>query len=93
MINRETETSETAEDRERRADEALASIFALEALHEAIKDRLSHLITLAELCHEQFLRSLLNDSGDQPNLCLQMPSRWALRRRSPGGVTQKCSIS
>jgi len=68
------ETAASAEDWERRADEALASIFAIEALHEAIKDRLSkgtsdgHLITLAELCREQFprLRRALYGEGMEP---------------------------
>lgn len=62
MINRETETSAIAEDWEQRAQDAVEAIYALEALHDAIRDRLSkgtsdgHLITLAELCREQFPR-------------------------------------
>lgn len=64
----------TAEDWERRAQDAVGAIYALEALHEAIKDRLNegtsdgHLITLAELCREQFprLRRALYGEGMEP---------------------------
>ena len=68
------ETAAAAEDWERRAEDALAAIHAIEALHDAIKDRLNkgtsdgHLITLANLCREQFprLRRALYGEGMEP---------------------------
>ena len=64
----------SAEDWERRAQDAVGALYAIEALHEAIKERLNkgtqdgHLITLAELCREQFprLRRALYGEGMEP---------------------------
>ena len=64
----------TAEDWEQRAQDAVEAIYALEALHEAIKDRLNkgtsdgRLITLNNLCREQFprLRKALYGESMEP---------------------------
>ncbi len=74
MSEPKTETAADAEDWQRCAEDALDAIHAIEALHDAIKDRLNkgtrdgHLITLNNLCREQFprLRKALYGEGMEP---------------------------